>query len=432
MSGAATPDPVALSLAEARALATIAQGLDRRPPRPRPSDTAGWAALLRATIERIGCVQIDAISVVSRSHETVLFSRLGRYDPARLARLHHPDGWLCEYWAHAAAFLPVSSLPHFRHVMERFRQRDERPGQWAHDNRDVLDRVLAAAHDAGQVSARDFDRPDGPRPEPWAWWGGKPDRRALDHLWTVGDLAVLRRDGFERIYAPAARALPPHVHERCTTPEEDRRFLVATALRALGVASPEWVNDYFRAGSTGYVPAKIAASELTRMAAEGRAVPATIDGVRGPFWLSPDARFALDGLHAGEGWPTLTTLLSPFDNLVWHRGKDEALWGFHYRLESYTPAAKRRYGYYTLPILHRGVLVGRLDPVLDRKAKVLTVRALHLEPGVRGGVRLRDAVARAILEFAAFLGAEETVVLAGDGSPSSAFAAEVAAAVARR
>src|SRR5690606_20433330 len=133
------------------------------------------------------------------------------------------------------------------------------------------------------------------------------------HLWTVGDLAVLRRDGFERIYAPAARALPPHVHERRTTPEEDRRFLVATALRALGVASPEWVNDYFRAGSTGYVPAKIAASELTRMAAEGRAVPATIDGVRGPFWLSPDARSALDGLHAGEGWPTLTTLLSPFD-----------------------------------------------------------------------------------------------------------------------
>lgn len=428
MSAAPTPDPIALSLAEARALATIAQGLDRRPARPRARDDAGWSALLRATIERIGCVQIDAISVVSRSHETVLFSRLGPYDPARLARLHHPDGWLCEYWAHAAAFLPVASLPHFRHVMERFRARDERPGGWAHDNREVLDRVLAAAAATGEVSARDFARPDGPRPEPWAWWGGKPDRRALDHLWTVGDLAVLRRDGFERVYAPAARALPRHVHDRRTTPEEDRRFLVATALRALGVAAAEWVNDYFRAGSTGYVPAKLAAAELERMTVEGLAAPATIDGVPGRFWLSPEARAALDRLRAGEGWPTLTTLLSPFDNLVWHRGKDEALWGFHYRLESYTPAAKRQYGYYTLPILHRGVLVGRLDPVLDRKAKVLTVRALHLEPGVRGGVRLRDAVARALLEFAAFLGAEETVVGNGD---ATGFAREVAAVVAR-
>lgn len=409
--GDGTTNPVALSLAEARALAVAAQGLAERPTVPDPDDAAGWSALLKATIERIGCVQIDAISVVSRSHETVLFSRLGPYDPARLAALHHPDGWLCEYWAHAAAFLPTAFLPHFRHVMERMRARDEQLGSWADENRAVLARVLAAAEAAGEVSARAFARPDGPRPEPWAWWGGKPDRRALDHLWSVGDLAVLRRDGFERVYAPPALALPADVRERRTSPAEDRRFLVATALGALGVAAPEWVSDYFRAGGAGYVPAKAAAAELDRMVAEGLAAPAAVESAPGRFWLSAAAVARLARLRAGEGWPTLTTLLSPFDNLVWHRGRDEALWGFHYRLESYTPAAKRRYGYYTLPILHRGALVGRLDPVLDRKAGRLTVRALHLEPGIDpADERLAAALAAALAEFARFLRAEEVVV----------------------
>lgn len=422
-------EPTALSVAEARALAVAAQGLARRPAVPAADDDAAWSALLKATIERIGCVQIDAISVVSRSHETVLYSRLGRYDPARLARLHHPDGWLCEYWAHAAAFLPVSSLPFFRRVMERLRDRYERPGSWAAENREVLARVLAAAEEAGEISARAFARAEGPRPEPWAWYGGKPERQAIDHLWTVGDLAVLRRDAFERVYAPPALALPAAVWERRTTEDEDRRFLVAAALHALGVAAPEWVSDYFRAGSAGYVPAKAAAAELDRMAGEGLAFPATIADRPGRFWLSAEARADLDRLRAGHGWPTLSTLLSPFDNLVWNRARDETLWDFHYRLESYTPAAKRRFGYYTLPILHRGAIVGRLDPALDRKAKLLTIRALHLEPAATPDADLRDAVAAAIVDFADFLGAEEIAVLGGD---PAGFAAEVALSFARR
>ena len=403
-----------LSLDEARVLSVVAQRLDRRP--PRATDRAVVKARLLETIRALGCVQIDTISVVARSHETVLWSRVGAYDPALLAELHHPDGALFEYWAHAAALVPIEMFPYFRRFMAHAEEVYAGDGSWARANADVLERVLATVRERGPVGSRDFERPEGPRPAPWAWWGGKPDRRALDHLWTVGELMVLKREGFQRVYELTERVLPGELAAVEPTEEERRRFFTERALRALGVATPRWAADYFRAGSRPHVPPRAVAAELAALEAEGLARRVTIPGFLepGPVWVAAEMLPRLAELRADRGWPTLTTLLSPFDSLVWHRGRALALFGFDYRLESYTPAPKRRYGYYTLPILHRGRLVGRLDPVYDRRRRVLTVKAVHLEPEVRATATLAGAVAGALRDYVGFLGGGEVCVVASD------------------
>ncbi len=394
-----------LSRDEARLLAVHAQGLDRRPPfRNGPSK-----AHLLETIRALGCVQLDTISVVSRSHETVLWSRLGRYDPALLAQLHHPDGALIEYWVHAAALVPVEFFPFLRRRMAFYAERDA----WAQEHADVLERVRTRIRDGGPLASRDFERPDGPRPDPWTWWGGKPERRALDALWSAGELVVLKREGFQRTYDLTERVLPEAREAPLPMEAEQRRWFVERALWALGVATARWTADYFRGGSRPHVPIGEATAELTAMAAEGLAHRVTVEGLEEPAWLAPAQAAHLSEIRSGRR-PTLTTLLSPFDNLVWHRGRTAALFGFDYRLESYTAAPKRRYGYYTLPILHRGRLVGRLDPSYDRRARVLTVKALHLEPGVRLDNRLAIALAGALQDFSAFLGGHQITLLACD------------------
>jgi len=462
MPAAHPPDADPLSPDETRLLAVIAQRLDRRPPRPR-SRAAAKARLLE-TIEHLGCVQLDTISVVARSHETVLWSRLGPYDPDLLAELHDPDGALFEYWLHAAAIGPIALFPYLRRAMAAYRARHEAMGSWAAGNGDVLDRVRVAVAERGPTASRHFARVEGPRANPWDWWGGKPDRRALDHLWSCGELMVRRRDGFQRVYDLAERVLPGGHAAPLPTEAEQRRALVGRALGALGVATPRWAADYFRTGARPHVPPALAARELAALAAEGLARPVVLPGLPDPAWIDAALlpRLAslrgdpavsvtaapLDGVGAVAGFaadpmagpspgsgpgpnpdtarlaprprvpdprrPTLTTLLSPFDNLVWHRGRTLALFGFDYRLESYTPALARRYGYYTLPILHRGRLVGRLDPVLDRRARVLTVKIVHLETGVRPTSHLAAALAAALRDYAAFVGAAEVRALAAD------------------
>ena len=426
-----TPHAVAacehLSGQEARALAVIASRLDRR---PRPTgDPAVQKARLLETIRALGCVQLDTISVVSRSHETVLWSRLGPYDPALLGSLHYPDGLLTEYWAHAAAIIPVESFPHFRDPMDAYREKYEQLGSWAERNSEIIEAVFARIQNDGPLASRHFERPAGPRPEAWAWWGGKPARQALDHLWSRGDIMVSRREsGFQRVYDLTERVIPEPLLNGRPTPDEQRRFYTGGALRALGVATSRWVADYFRNWARPYSSAKASAQGLVEMEQDGLAIAVTVEGLAEPTWIDTALLSRLADLRAGRGHPVLTTFLSPFDNLIWHRGRMEDLWGFHYRIEVYTPAPKRVYGYYSLPILHRGRLVGRLDPSLDRKNRLLTVRRLFLEPGERPTESLAAAIAGALWDFATFLGAEEVLVLAAE---PETFAFMLAAAVAR-
>ncbi|MGI8406564.1 MAG: DNA glycosylase AlkZ-like family protein, partial [Thermomicrobiales bacterium] len=167
-----------------------------------------------------------------------------------------------------------------------------------------------------------------------------------------------------------------------------------------------WAADYFRTGTPQHVSPRQARQWLQRLEAEGEIDRVTVPGIDGPIWMDGSLRERLELMRQGNGRPTLTTLLSPFDNLIWNRNRNEQLWNYHYRLECYTPAHKRIYGYYSLTILHKGRLVGRLDPSYDRKTRVLTIKALHLEPGVRVSASIMGAMTGTIEDLLRFLGGD--------------------------
>ena len=391
---------IELSRDEARWLAVTASGLDRRPFRRRVT-----AQDILATIQRLGSVQLDTISVISRSHETVLWSRLGPYDLALWQDLYAGEQRITEYWAHAAAIIPREDLRHFRTHMER---RGEQEWYRHPENLATIERVLARIRAEGPLGSRHFETPEGAsRAGAWEWYGAKPEREVLSSLWTAGQLVLSRRDrGFGRTWDVPERAIPELWRDEAMADDERDRTLIARALRALGVTTARWASDYFRTGGQAYVPAAKIGGVLEELEAAGACVRVVVPGIETEIWLDPDLLPCLEAFRAGRMRPTLTTLLSPFDNLIWNRHRTEQLWNFFYRLECYTPEPRRIYGYYTLPILHRGRLIGRLDPSYDRRTRFLTVKALHLEPGVRLSNSLVGAIVAAIRDLIAFLGGE--------------------------
>lgn len=390
---------IRLSREEARALMIFAQGLGGPP--------AGGATKedVRRMVRRLGCVQIDTISVVARSQYLVLWSRLGQYDPRWLDELLYPDRVVFEYWAHAASIIPLELYPYFRRRMREYRVRHRWHHDWLEENAEVVAQVRAAVRERGPVSSSHFARPEqGPVPA-WSWWGGKPANRALDILWSTGELGIARRVNFQRHYDLAERLYGPLHSDELPTLEDERAALAGVAVQALGVCSPRWLNDYFRTrwGARGTAtpgPARI----LEELEASGAVRPVEIDMV-GPAYLAVENLDLLERVRAGAR-PGHTTFLSPFDPLIWDRARARELFDFEYTIECYTPAPKRTYGYYNMAILYDGKLVGRLDPKVDRKTRVFSVKSFHLEPGVALDEGLAGALRGAIEDFAAFNGAD--------------------------
>lgn len=402
-----------LTRAEARALAVTASRLDRRPFRRavRRDDILGM-------FRHLGTIQLDTISVISRSHETVLWSRLGAYDPSLITGLYEQDHSLSEYLAHAASILPTDLLPLFRPYMERARASDT---AWLAqpENRTVADAVLQRISAEGPMTSRDFDAPpDAVRPDAWHWWGNKPERRVLSHLWIQGQLMIHKRDqGFARHFDLAERVVPGFWDGEALSRDEVQRHFLTHAVRALGITTARWASDYFRTGGPSHVPIADTRRILGEFEVSGVVCPVEVPGIEEPVWMDASLQERLELLRERKGWPTLTTFLSPFDNLTWNRLRGEQLWDFDYRLECYVPAPKRRYGYYSLPILYRGDIVGRLDPSFNRKTGVLTIRALHLEPGIRPGEALVRAIARTIEDMQGFLGGQPGAWVLGATDP---------------
>lgn len=397
---------IRLARAEAQALAVIASGLDRPPARRRVTR----AEILRV-IETLGCVQLDTISVISRSHETVFWSRLGPYDVSLLPALYAPDGQLTEYMAHAAAILHRRDLPLFRPFMERARpqNRHDPDGRIAAT---ILDRL----HEDGPLCSDDFAvEPGSPAADSWDWWGRKPERAVLNRLWWQGRAAVHLRDArFRRYYDLPENVVPGFWELPRLSDDETARQLTRRALRALGITTARWASDYWRAGGAGYVRSAHTRRLLDNLMADGEAVSISVDGISEPLWLDAVLLPRLEALRQRSGWPTRTTFLSPFDNLIWNRQRMTQLWGMHYRIEIYVKEADRVYGYYSMPILHRGQLVGRIDPSFHRQSGLLTIRRLHLDPGVVPRGPLVSAIGRALNELLRFLGGSGWVVTQSD------------------
>jgi uncharacterized protein YcaQ len=370
-----------LSLEEARRLAIMAQQLGGPPP-----------SSLLEVVERLGKVQVDPTAVVERAERLTLWSRLGAYDRDELSRLlEEPPRRLFEYVAH---LIPVDDLPLHRPAMRRFPRpeytRGRYIGEWLRDNAGFRAYILDELRSRGPLLSRDLDD----RAEvPWqtgGWNDGKNLGRMLEILWQAGDIAISRREGSQRVWDLFERVLPADDGE---LPDEVVAVeLVERQLRSRGIGPPGWGTalDY-------RLPARDLGEESLR--ADGVAVPVSIDGLPGE-WLAHAE--ALRELDAGE-WRPRTTLLGPFDPLVSDRERAKQLFDFRFRLEIYVPAARREFGYYVLPILHGDRLVGRIDPVMDRKAGVLRVNAIYAEPDARADAW--PAVESAIGELAAWLGA---------------------------
>jgi uncharacterized protein YcaQ len=391
-----------ISLQMARNVMLAAQGLDRLPDQP-----AVKADVLEA-VRRMHLLQIDTIHVVARSPYLVLWSRLGDFEPEWLDELL-AEGALFEYWAHAACFLPIEDYPLYRRRMLDAIDKKGWPikwaVQWSQENPDIIQRVRAHLQENGAVRSADFEnknRPSG------GWWNWKEEKDALEAMLLTGEVMVARRQNFQRVYDLRERVLPSWEETAVPSSEELCRTLALRSVSALGVAFPGWVPDYFREPKRG-VPER-----LEMLAEEGLLLRVEVEGFEGPAYVHPGRTGLIKEAASGTLKPRLTTLLSPFDPLVWDRNRARELFDFDYKIESYTPAAKRRYGYFTLPILHRGHLVGRLDPKAHRASGVFEVKALHLEPGVPVSEELVTDLAAVLRRLAAWHGTPELVIRQSD------------------
>jgi len=384
-----------LSLSAARALHLAAQGLlvPRR-------QKAGKLDVLNA-IRCMSVLQIDTIHVVARSPYLVLWSRLGDYPLAWLEELL-AEGALFEYWAHEACFLPIEDFGLYRHrMLDPAAMGWKYSVQWMQEHKTSVEALIEHIREKGPVKSSDFERTDG---KSGGWWGWKPEKRSLEVLFTAGRLMIARRHAFQRIYDLTERVLPDWDDSRMPSVDEVHRRFMQKAVFALGIAKGSWMGDYFRNSRTRPRP------DPESLVEQGSLLRARVEGWDVPAYIHPElealARAAADGLLK----PSATTLLSPFDPVVWDRRRALEFFDFDYRLECYTPEAKRRYGYFTLPILRRGALVGRLDAKAHRNLRVFEVKAFYLEAGVRATAGLVADIAAALQRCAAWHGADQVVV----------------------
>jgi uncharacterized protein YcaQ len=379
-----------------------AQGLDRAPDRP-----AQKADVLEA-VRRMGLLQIDTINVVARSPYLVLWSRLGDFQPEWLDELLE-EGALFEYWAHAMCFLPIESFPLYRRSMLDAMHEAVWPWKWAmkwiRENPTALRRMRAHLRRNGAVRSADFENTSRP---PGGWWNWKEEKDALEALLLTGEVMIARRWKFQRVYDLRERVMPAWDDALIPSSEELHRTLALRAVSALGLALPAWVPDYFRQRKKGM------AQRLEALATQGLLLRMEVEGIVGPAYAHPDRAGLLEEVASGGRTPMLTTLLSPFDPLVWDRQRARQLFDFDYVTEFYTPAPKRRYGYFTLPILHRGRLVGRLDPKAHRAEGVFEIKSIHLERAVTGSEDFIADLAACLQRLAAWHGTPDVVVRKSD------------------
>lgn len=358
-----------LSVAEVRRIALAAQGFAR----PRAGAEVTRSRVVRAA-RALGVVQIDSVNVLVRSHYLPLYSRLGPYAMAMLDEAAYGGRrrQLFEYWGHEASLLPVELQPLLRWRMQRAKNGD---GTWGNVARFGRERsrfcadVLALIRDQGPSGVSAIEAGEKRR---GTWWGWSDAKLALEYLFWSGQVTTHSRRGFERVYDLTERVLPARIVAAPTPAAADaQRELLRIASRALGVATERDLRDYYRLG-----PAD-AKARIAELVESRELVPVQVESWKGTAYLAEGARVPRR-IEA-------RALLSPFDSLVWCRDRLQRLFDFHYRLELYTPAHKRKHGYYVLPFLLGDRLVARVDLKADRATGTLDVIATHYEPGVDRG-----------------------------------------------
>jgi uncharacterized protein len=353
-----------ISLQTARRIALGAQGLDAARPAGRVDRRH-----VRRLFAAVGVVQIDSVNVIVRSQELPLWARLGAHRRDLLADMA-ADTELFEYWAHEASLVPIALHPLLRWRMARAKEGHawRRLAMLARDRPQYVEDVYELVRERGPLSAGELSSGES-RSQPW--WGWTDTKVALEYLFWCGRIAARRRASFERVYDLTERMIPAEILAVPTPSEsEAKRALLALAARSLGVATTRDLADYYRLN----IP--LARPLVADLVEAGELVAIVVEGWSEQAYLHRDARVPRRIAAA--------TLLSPFDSLVWERSRTERLFGFRYRLELYTPAPKRVFGYYVLPFLLGDRLVARVDLKADRKAGALLVSGAFAEDGAPG------------------------------------------------
>jgi uncharacterized protein YcaQ len=390
-----------------RVLYTLTPGLARRLAVTRqrlsgPAPVPGSRGLLDL-VRDLGCLQLDPIAVVARSHQLVLFSRAGPYNLAALERLLWKDRALFEYWAHCASIVLTEDYPLFNTLMMARHKWTRAAQSWAKQNEALRRHVLAQLRRRGPLLSRDLQA-DGLQLDSRAasgWNAGRDVNRMLDYLWISGQLMVTGRDGIQKRWDFSKHCLPDWAPRERLAPHEAERRAILKSLRALGVGTARDIGNHFMRGYYPNLRRILAGLEADGMV-QRVAIKDRGETWPGTWYILADLVPALERLKAG-GWSPRTVLLSPFDNLICDRSRTETLFDFSYRIEIYVPAALRKWGYYVLPLLHGDRLIGRMDSAMDRGGRQLAVHGLYAEPGApkNAGAEVR----RAIESLATFLGA---------------------------
>lgn len=380
-----------LSLTDARLIHLAAQGL-----LTAPTTTATKEDVLEA-IRRMQLLQIDTINVVARSPYLVLFSRLGSYDPTWLDELL-TEGRIFEQWAHAACFLPIEDFPLIRRLILEGLRASYFSG-WIEGQQETIEQVRAALHTNGTVKSADFKSEKGPG----GWWNWKVEKGVLEYLFNRGELMVVRRENFQRVYDLTERVLPDWDDSKVPPLDEVFRKLIRKSVQALGIARPEWVADYYR------LPKRTVLALLPEMVSNGELLETRVEGWPEPVLYVRENEPLLENARRGSLQATHTSLLSPFDPVVWDRARARQLFDFEFMIQAYTPAAKRQYGYFPLPLLYNGRLIGRLDAKAHRKDRVFEVKGIFFEDNIELTTEMAQSIAGALVRCAHWHQAQQVI-----------------------
>ena len=359
---------------QARRLALSAQLL-ASPRLPRGVEGAA------AAVTHLGYVQLDTIAVVERAHHHTLWTRVPGYAPHMLDRLL-AERRIFEFWGHAASYLPMADFRFYRHRMTMSPEWE----RWAREHRPLIESVHDRVRREGPLGTSDFEPADRRR---GSWWDWKPAKTALETLHALGLLMVAERRNFQRIFDLTERVLPEDTDTTVPDKPEIARFAVRRCLRAHGLATAKQVKDHVWIADQARINAALA-----ELLDSGELVRITVDGDAG-YYARPD-------VPASRPVGRRVHILSPFDNLIIQRPRARALFGLDYTLECYLPAARRRHGYFVMPVLYGDEFIARLDPKVERAARTLHVRRLSFEPGVKAGEVVIRALARKLARFARF------------------------------
>lgn len=373
-----------LSLEQAQSLALSHQGF------LNPVSEKSITTTLQ-TIENLGYVQIDTLAVIARAHHHTLWSRQPGYKENELNQLLEQKQ-IFEYWSHAASYLPMSD---YRFSLPQKKAYESGKSHWFAQDKKMKKFVLDRIKAEGPLQSKDFEFK---REGPGNWYEWKPAKRALEQLFMEGQLMVEKRQGFQKVYNLTERILPSGISTSVPTEKEMAEYLIRKTLQAHGIVTESEIT-YLRN------PFKTAVSKaLQYFLKNGVLSEVKIEGLEKPYYMDANSKINIRTIKGG------THFLSPFDNLVIQRKRIQQLFGFDYMIECYLPESKRKYGYFTLPVLYNHGFVARFDPKADRATKTFYIKSLHFEDTFKPSDAFNQSFALKLKQFAAFNGCDKIVI----------------------